>query len=199
MFKRILNLVYEILIGFTVALVLFLTFSFAWIYYQDSLPISTVFIAKLEIPDTNKGIDIPIVHDRTVYQSFVADYSVEVKTAIDSKTVCFANGYGIKYDVGEPTPKRTLFQYTGGNCVAGLDPGQYYVQTTWSIHLLGHRNRYLTITSNIFNILPPNSATPTTPPSQQLLNGVQKSDLTTNGLSDNEKAAINFHLTDPPE
>lgn len=162
--SKFLHIGSQWLIGVLLAAVLVLTFDICKEYYLNSLPISNTIITQLIVPDYPEGQNPLIVYNRTINESFIGDFSVEVKSVTSHYTVCFGGANGVKYDVGEKidTTKYTLSYYVYGrdDCAKRLPVGQYYIQTTWTVHRDGLEARHFTTVSNIFNVLPEKPLTP---------------------------------------
>lgn len=130
------------------------------------LPTSQVFsVQQTIVPDFPFGTDPVIQYDRKISQSFVGDFSVELKSATTGDTECFGSGRGINYSIGELHSENiTLAWYLnikpGQLYVAcpTISTGQHFLETNYTIHMEGLPTKYLTTHSNVFEIQPKGSS-----------------------------------------
>jgi len=156
LFKKIFHYTVQFLIGILLALVLFLSFDLGYIVFENSLPVSTIFTSQVSVPDFVSGTDTLVVYNRTIYQTFTGNFSVELKNT-NNLTECYGFGENILYEKNEQIdPKKfTLSYYIAApeSCIMNLDPGQYYLITNYTIRLDNFPPKQLTTHSNIFNVL----------------------------------------------
>jgi hypothetical protein len=117
-------------------------------------PIETIFEARTTIPDFVAGEIPPVQYDRTIHQAFQGSYSVEVKSIADGVTRCYGSGTSL-YEPGETLANPvTLDWYVNGSCATRLVPGQYIVETHYSLEREGLPDRFYDTASNVFSVIP---------------------------------------------
>ena len=125
---------------------------YAYDSYKSAIPVSDFFIAKVEIPDMKVGENPIIVYDRKIKKNFIGTFHAEIKSVENIITVCAGSVSGIKYDTTDKLDpsKVTLEWFLGKTC--NLSPGQYFIETTWTINNENWPTKYYTNTSNIFEV-----------------------------------------------
>lgn len=133
-----------------------------WVY-RTMVPISTVFTASVAVPDFIRGDDPLTVYDRDIKTDFLGNFTVEVKGVTEGASYCVGGLEGVTYGAGEVSdPKITTLSWyvgpirTGGAaCLTNLAPGQYYLETNYTIHVDNWPQRTLRTESNVFSVLAP--------------------------------------------
>lgn len=150
----------QLFAGLVVAMVLFSFGQWALWLYRSNLPVSNIFTASVAVPDFYSGDNPLVTYDREIKESFLGDFTVEVKGITTNTSECTGGLPGVAYDKGELTdPKITTLRWyvvphTGkGPCLENLKPGQYYLETNYTIRVRDWPERYLRTTSNVFNVL----------------------------------------------
>lgn len=161
MFHKFLNSVSYVVTHYVVMGVILAIVAYMSYLQIDSLmymkqPISNIFMSSVIVPDFDVGENPEVQYNRNINTSFLGDFSVELKKVDDGTTICYGEGHGIKYTQGEPLRKEdTDFDwYIGNHCSNNplLTAGQYYLETTYTIHIEGYPDRFLTIRSNVFTV-----------------------------------------------
>ena len=145
-----------VVMGIILAVIAYMGFLQVDTLFYMKQPISNIFISSVIVPDFKKGTNPEIQYNRTINTSFLGDFSAELKSVDDGVTICSGEGHGIKYEAGEPIRKSdTEFDWYIGNFCSKSDllqPGQYYLETTYTIKVEGYPDRFLTTRSNVFTV-----------------------------------------------
>lgn len=161
MIKKTMNIIGIVVTGLTMAAALYLGYNEIDDRLYLSSPIENIFeVQKVIVPDFIYGEDPPIVYDRQIKRSFIGDFVVELKSPSQDKAICFGGGTGFKYAAGEQHKDDiTLAWYLNTRDLyttcRDITPGQYYLETNYTIHIEGFPDRHLTNLSNVFEILTP--------------------------------------------
>jgi len=149
----------SIALGLLLAAVAWLSYISAVHEYRKNIPVSSIFTAAVQVPNFPAGENPHVIYNRVIYQDFIGSFSVEVKRIKDSATLCIGSISGLKYSVDESFDEElaTLDWYIGKKCSANLKPGNYFLETTYTINVseVDYPRKYLTTTSNIFSVIDP--------------------------------------------
>lgn len=133
---------------------------------REALPVERWYVVRgVFVPDFVQGEDPFIVYDREIRQPFQATWIVEMHPVGDANDFAICTGSGSNYY----EPKETLPDsgvklfafYMGKKC--DVPPGEYILETRWTLTPAGFPAKTLQKSSNIFTILPPGAQTYVTP------------------------------------
>lgn len=155
MFKKILHGFSILVIGVTLALLLFSGYSESRRSLSLLAPIETVFQADVVVPDFVAGSDPQVQYTRTIHEFFDGVYKVEIKRADTGSMICSNRG-SAAYEPSDVLPESTSLAWYANDekCPIELKPGQYYIETWYKIKREGLPTRYYGSTSNVFHVLP---------------------------------------------
>lgn len=138
-----------------------IVYSSQYVYYKYR-PVEDIYVASLQVPNYKEGRDPEVLYSNEKREEFQGEFIVEVKNFNDI-AVCRGVGGPFTYSVGEKTSVTTLNDYIWidplsgelSECADNLQPGIYYVETTFFINQEGRPERiYGPIHSNLFEVLP---------------------------------------------
>lgn len=126
-------------------------------HYLDALP-STSFmtVSALHISDAPAGTSPEMTVKRSIHWPFVGEWNntLRHRTPEGFVSVCTSSGVtGFHPDNALPRPLTLDHWMRPGRCI--LLPGDYRLDTVWSIHSDGYPEKFLRGTSNVFTIHPP--------------------------------------------
>ncbi len=151
---KLLGAVSVLVIGTTLASILFTGYVEVKKAVYLNTPIETIFEARLVVPDFVVGTMPEVQYTRTIHQEFDGRYSVEIKSVADGGTRCHGSGNSL-YEPGETlVDPVTLDWYVNSVCSYMLAPGQYIAETHYQIAREGLPDRFYDTASNVFNVLP---------------------------------------------
>ncbi len=149
------------------ALVLGVSISAGWKYYQDNQASAIAkveyqakldaratdwfLVRKVDIADSPEGTDPAVVYDREIRKPFEGKWIVAIIRTSDKFKICNGNGesvYEPKYAL--PEAGVTLSWFIGKDCK--LPKGQYIAEAFWTIKPEGFPEKKMRIVSNIFEV-----------------------------------------------
>lgn len=132
--------------------------------YIDAIP-STAFmsVSEIRIADAPVGTSPEMTIKRDIHWPFIGEWNniLRHRTPEGFVSVCTSSGVtGFHPDNALPRPLTLEYWMRPGRCI--LPPGDYRLDTVWTIHSDGYPEKFLRGTSNIFTIYSPPLTKPTT-------------------------------------
>lgn len=129
-------------------------------YYAER-NIKDVFSTHVTVSDFLVGQDPDVIYEKHIKEDFVGDFTVEIRSLDDDLSRCIYGDVSISYDVEKDGSVlvRPLSWYLGypkpgekEYCFQNLEPGQYYLVTTYTLRQKDRPVRTPVFISNIFKI-----------------------------------------------
>ena len=139
-----------------IALVVFGTAPLWWSSYKEWVAPERFMFIDMTVEDAVTGEDHQLFVNREITTEFAGEWIVEVVNAADGTMVsdCVGRGENIYKPSNNIRQPVALFAWWMERSICVLPPGEYYIQTQWTMTITGYPVKVLHRISNVFKVLP---------------------------------------------